>query len=323
VSFFYTKMDKAAKRIEGELGLHFSGSRDKDGFDPVLFRPYLLMVEKDPKQKSVDRAYEVVQLLRMLEDTWRRRYAKEIDFSGQMAAPPILLLKSREAYETYNRRNETKYVPVLSAGHYEPWDPRRMVIYKSDPEQERVVIFHEGTHMLFDHKNVAKSGDTASNQSMWFSEGIAEYFGGHGPSTEKDPVTGAPLWEPGRINDTRIDAMDVARKMKVLIPFESLVKTTRAEWGARNEKERMWSQMIYAQGWALVYFLNHGENGKYQKDFVEYMKLEINGKSGLETFKEVFGKHGMDQIAKGYDDFLAFIIKKHKEKKIVGGKIVD
>jgi hypothetical protein len=289
----------------------------------VLFRPYLLMVEKDPKQKSVDRAYEVVQLLRMLEETWRRRYAKEIDFSGQMAAPPILLLKSREAYETYNRRNETKFVPVLSAGHYEPWEPRRMVIYKSDPEQERVVIFHEGTHMLFDHKNSAKDAETANKQSMWFSEGIAEYFGGHGPSGERDPVTGAPLWEPGRINDTRIGAMDVARKFKMLITFQDLISTTRNEWARRNAKEQMWSQMIYAQGWALVYYLNHAENGKYQKDFVEYMKLELNGKSGMDTFKEVFGKYGMDKLEKGYNDFLDLIIKKWKEKKIVGGKLVD
>ena len=42
------------------------------------------------------------------------------------------------------------------------------------------MIFHEGTHMLFDHKNAAKDAETQSKQSMWFSEGIAEYFGGHG-----------------------------------------------------------------------------------------------------------------------------------------------
>jgi hypothetical protein len=52
------------------------------------------------------------------------------------------------------------------------------------------------------------------------------------------------------------------------------------------------------------------------------MKLELTGKSGMDAFKEVFGKHGLDKIEKGYTDFLDFIIKKHREKKIVGGKII-
>ena len=63
----------------------------------------------------------------------------------------------------------------------------------------------------------------------------------------------------------------------------------------------MWSQMMYAQGWALVYYLNHGESGKYQKDFVEYMKLELDGQVRHGAFKEVFGKYGIDKIEKGYD----------------------
>jgi hypothetical protein len=99
---------------------------------------------------------------------------------------------------------------VLSAGHYEPYD-RRMVIYQSTPEDERNVVFHEGTHVLFDHKNAAKDPETQAKQSMWFSEGIAEYFGGHGPTGEKNPVTGSPVYEPGRINDTRITSMALAR----------------------------------------------------------------------------------------------------------------
>jgi hypothetical protein len=319
-SWFYEKARKLALRIEGEIGVYLADKKGDDAFDGVIFRPYLIMVQKDPKQKSVDRAYEIVRLVRTLEDTWRRRYAKEIDFAGSLSAPPIIVLRSRAEYKKYEQRHEI--VPVVSAGHYEPAD-RRMFIYKSSPDEERVVIFHEGTHMLIDHKNSAKDALTQSRQSMWFSEGIAEYFGGHGQSGQADPVTGEPIWEVGRVNDTRIGAMKMARALKQLIKFEDLVKTTRAEWGARNVKERLWSQMIYAQGWALVYFLNHGDGGRYQKDFVEYMKLELAGKSGAEAFSQAFGKHGIDKIEKGYDDFLAYIIKKHDERKIVDGRVLD
>jgi hypothetical protein len=158
---------------------------------------------------------------------------------------------------------------------------------------------------------------------MWFSEGIAEYFGGHGSSGQRDPVTGSIVWEPGRVNDTRIGSIKLARAFKKLIKFDDLVKITRIEWSARNVKDRLWSEMTYAQGWALVYYLNHGESGKYQKDFVEYMKLELSGKSGIDAFTQAFGKHGIENIEKGYTDFLDFIIKKFNEKKIVDGKFVD
>jgi hypothetical protein len=319
VNWFYAKAKSAAARIEGEIGHYFVDDKNADAFDAVIFRPYVIMVQKDPQRRSVDRGYEIVQLFRMLEDTWRRRYGKEIEFSGSMAAPPIILLRSQADYAKYITRHEV--IPIVSAGHYEPGE-RRMVIYHSTPDDERNVVFHEGTHVLMDHKNTAKDGLTQSNQSMWFNEGIAEYFGGHGPTGEKDPVTGSIIYEPGRVNDTRIGSIAFARAMKKLIKFDELIKITRAEWNAKN-KDRLWAEMTYAQGWALVYYLNHGEGGKYQKDFIEYMKLELTGKSGMDTFKEVFGKYGLDKIEKGYTDFLDYIIKKKGDKKIVGGKIVD
>jgi hypothetical protein len=53
------------------------------------------------------------------------------------------------------------------------------------------------------------------------------------------------------------------------------------------------------------------------------MKLELSGKSGMEAFQQSFGKHGLDAIEKGYTAFLDFIVKKHRDKKIVGGKILE
>ncbi len=320
VSWFYTKAEKAALRVEGELGDYFKDPGQENAFDPFIVRPYLILVQKDPKERSVDRAYEIVQMLRTLEDTWRRRYAKEIDFSGSMSAPPVIFLRSREDYVKYQQRHET--VPVLSAGHYEPTE-RRIIIYKSTEEDERNVIFHEGTHMLFDHKNAVKDAEVQSKQSMWFSEGIAEYFGGHGKSAERDPVTGSVVYEPGRINDTRMITLTLARAMKRLIKFDELVAITREEWSKKNNKDHLWAELTYAQGWALVYYLNHGEGGKYAKDWLEYMRMELNGKSGMEAFKQVFGKYGLDTIEKGYLGFLDFVLKKHREKKIVEGKIVE
>src|SRR4029077_5365190 len=36
-SWFYKKADGLSKRIEGEIGVYLSESKDKDAFDPVIF----------------------------------------------------------------------------------------------------------------------------------------------------------------------------------------------------------------------------------------------------------------------------------------------
>jgi hypothetical protein len=158
---------------------------------------------------------------------------------------------------------------------------------------------------------------------MWFSEGIAEYFGGHGKTAETDPATGLPIYEPGRINTTRLDSMDIARRMRRLIPFKELIAITRERWATHHKADPFFSELTHAQGWALVYFLNHYEKGKYRCEFIEYMKKELKGESGMTAFVAVFGKHGLETLEKQYFDYLASIIDAHRKGKIVDGKLAE
>ncbi len=318
--FIYDRAGKNARRIENEIGRYLIRDGSDTAFQAVVLRPQLVLVQKDPSVSPVDRAYEIVLLFRSLLATWRAKFGDEVPLAPPLLLPPVVFLHTEADYARYLQRHEQ--VVVTSAGHYEHGE-RRIFVYASEEHWQRTVIFHEGTHMLFDLANTNDSPEAQSRQSMWFSEGIAEYFGGHGATGETDPASGLPVFEPGRINTTRIDSMALAMKANRLIPFRDLLSITREQWGADHKTKRFWSELTYAQGWALVYFLNHFDGGRYAKDFLGYMKEELKGESGVAAFSRVFGRHDLERVGKEYFEYLAYIIEMHGKGRIRDGKIVD
>ncbi len=321
---WYQNALRVAERFEAELGDKLRRDDVDRAFEPVIVRPYLVLVQKDKSGKELDHGYEAALNLRSLHEAWVDRFGGKIEMRPFTNPIPVLLLYSHDDYVVYQRRGDT-LIPtvIMSAGHFEPWNGR-LVVYRSSPDELRNTLFHEGTHQLVYYNNVSKLEHQAE-QSMWFDEGIAEYFGGNGTKDGSyNEALGLWKYEPGRINTSRLDFLGSTRARNEFMPIAELVKISRALWNRdqQDPTRGRWSQLTYAEGWALIYFLNHYDNGRYAADFVAYMKEELKGNSGIDGFTSVFGKHGLEKLDGEFGAFVDMIVQKHKDGKIVNGRII-
>ena len=115
---------------------------------------------------------------------------------------------------------------------------------------------------------------------------------------------------------------------KNLMPFDKLLDYLRTDYQSDsgpnskgNFKAEIRVTLAYAQGWALCYFLNEWDGGKYRDKFDAYVKEERVGRSGIPTFRKIFG-NDWTAIEKEYFDAIDEIIAAAKEKRIVNGDIV-
>ncbi|HEY8666460.1 MAG TPA: DUF1570 domain-containing protein [Tepidisphaeraceae bacterium] len=131
------------------------------------------------------------------------------------------------------------------------------------------VVQHEGFHQ-FAH---AVIGDT--NMPIWVNEGLAEYFG-ESIFTGDGFVTG--VIPPDRLARVRkeIDAHAVKS-------IKGMMLLSHEEWNGAL------SIINYDQAWSMVQFLAHGEEGKYQAAFSNFMKLISANKPWQKAWQESFG----------------------------------
>jgi tetratricopeptide (TPR) repeat protein len=140
------------------------------------------------------------------------------------------------------------FVPTLDSNYIALADD----IYRDNPYR---FIFHEYFHFVMQNN--------LEGVPIWLNEGLAEYYS----SIDIDDdglkfILGAPL-------DSRI----LTLKEGDLIPFEKLfaVNSKSPEY---NERHRVGK--FYAESWALIHYLLHGENGKYQAQFSTFVNLLVN-----------------------------------------------
>ena len=308
-------------------------------FEVFTFRPYVLYVLKD-KDGGEDRIAEKwIEQLEQVRDTFFARYRRRLGLNladfGEKGVP-VLVLRTFADYKKYNDNKESSTI-----AHFEPWSGR-LVTWAGAAAQEGVaedvkdknvgltvaeirgVVFHESTHQLVHFVTRESGRHLAAGQAMWFSEGIAEYFGGH--ARRWDSEAGRWRYIPGKINTMRIGTLTNLRKN--LMPFDKLLDYLRQDYSSDsgpnskgNFKAEIRVTLAYAQGWALCYFLNEWDGGKYRDKFDAYVKEERVGRSGIPTWRKIFG-NDWTAIEKEYFDAIDEIIAAAKEKRIVNGDIV-
>jgi hypothetical protein len=192
------------------------------------------------------------------------------------------------------------------------------------------VIIHEGTHQVFDKytKNMLKH----EKQSFWFQEGIAEWFGG---SNRLQGPDGAWRYETGMLLDGRLDSWRALENGA--FSLDELVQQTYAKRNDYIASPGGQSKigLVYAQGWFLIYFLNHfdvgpdglvriGKRGKYADGWDEYLKAELNGRTGKKVFMECLklDDAGLAKMDAEFKNYFEFVMRKRnlgqvKEKKLI------
>jgi hypothetical protein len=131
------------------------------------------------------------------------------------------------------------------------------------------IIQHEGFHQF-------AAATIHAELPPWVNEGLAEYFG--------EALFTGDSYIPGFINPGRLEIVKEEITKGQWKPFATMTTMTLTEWnhqmGAAN----------YNQAWAMVHFLAHGEDGKYQKAFTAYINQMNRGATPAAAWANVFGK---------------------------------
>lgn len=291
-----------------------------EAFSIHVIKPYVLLVQRDASGMENKIAEEWGDVLLSLQATFYPMLSRETGATPPRNPIPVLILRDSGEYTKYLRRRDS-FTPVTSGGHYEPWS-NRLVVYKSLVEQERETLFHEGTHQLVEAAMKTTGSDKGMRQALWFSEGIADYFGGH--AREWDATEKRWRYVPGTINPERIDSLVKAKERGSLFTLAELLEYRRFNY-VRDKENPQKSDVVmnaYAQGWGLCYLLANWKDGKYREDFIRYVKAEFEGNSGRAPFEKIFGKYGVDALEKEFLTMIDELGAAKKEGRILDGKLL-
>jgi hypothetical protein len=135
------------------------------------------------------------------------------------------------------------------------------------------VLQHEGFHQFAFHH-------IGRNLPQWVNEGLAQYF-------EDARIEGERM-EMGRINQKRARRLEMAFRQENLMPLGKILSLSMRDWQRIVQESRDASARMYAQAWSMVYFLVHGEGGKYREPFKQYLHLLAKGHTNRQAAEEAF-----------------------------------
>lgn len=189
-------------------------------------------------------------------------HSRTRDFAGTVHERlPFYLFADRANYEAAGGRPG-------SAGVF-TGNKLMAVVKQDDPGATWHAVQHEGFHQFI----YAVIGNGIP---VWANEGLAEYFG-DGVWTGDQFVIG--LVPPGRL--ARLKANIAGKQLKSL---RDMMLTHPEVWNVDLKAEN------YEQAWAMVYFLAHADNGRYQNAFTAFLR-EVSHKTGWEeAWERNFGR---------------------------------
>ncbi|NRA97149.1 MAG: DUF1570 domain-containing protein [Planctomycetes bacterium] len=289
---------KAAKALEkptiAELEKRLAKGDDGaswPGADVRIKKPFVFFIQKDagwdPQDVANDRGAELLAL----QDIIMAEFADDLGLTPVDEPVPVLMFHSRKMYEKYRG-------PGMAEAHFEP-GTGRMAVHDNC---RRDTIMHEGTHQLFwfwTSKN-AESRMNPLTRSYWFQEGIAEWYSGAQRARSAD--NSGWEYEIGHLHLSRmanLGSLMSKGQSKNLFNLKELLQLRKFH-EPKLKKTPMRVAAVYAQGWFVIYFMNHylvdekgnpivGENGKYADKWRQYVKAELKGRTGLKVFREIMG----------------------------------
>ncbi len=151
------------------------------------------------------------------------------------------------------------------------------------------VLQHEGFHQFAYHY----IGPDLPN---WVNEGIAQYF--------EDAILVGDKFYTGLANARRVASVKEALADNRIIDFDRLLQLSREQWHAKVIMGGNEAIMLYDQSWSMVYFLIHGDNGKYRQAFETYLMLVSKRTDSATAFRQAFGAQDTDGFRHRWEMFV-------------------
>lgn len=344
---FYSRAQTMSKEIIADLDQRFRDkSVDPEEKDPRLkgkgdfkwsgvvmttdpsLKPFVFFVQQDESWNPLRVARSRSRSLKALEYIIRKEYGASLNLKPLEDPIPVLLFRNYAMYRKYSGQDG-------GAGgayaHFEPMTGRLAV----HDDCDHTTIMHEGTHQLMWAWTDRKGRPTLMDmmlRSYWFQEGIAEWYGG---ASRTVLPSGESTYEIGKLHQGRLGSIrqsQTTEGRKALFNLRELIDTRYRdkpiiENGVRTPDGKIVEPprvgQLYAQGWFLIYFMNRfncdakgmvhpDQPGKYQAKWHEYVKLELEGKTGADEFKRCIGltEADMDTLEQEYWRYFDFVQRK-------------
>lgn len=136
------------------------------------------------------------------------------------------------------------------------------------------ILQHEGFHQ-FAYVYIG------TNVPVWANEGLAEYFG-HSILVNNKMIV-------GQADEFRIEFVKHAIREERTVDFGQLLEMTPQTWADVRRANPTDAALLYHQSWSMVFFLIHGEKGKYLGAFERYLSHLSRGIDSRTAFERAFG----------------------------------
>ncbi|MSR17799.1 MAG: DUF1570 domain-containing protein [Phycisphaerales bacterium] len=211
---------------------------------------------------------------------------------------------SRDEWAAYTKsRLMGDAAPYLSLGRGGYTTQSHAILYDIGPVDTLSIASHEGWHQY--SQTVLR--DTLPS---WLEEGIACFMEGYRIRSQEESA----LFIPWR-NLERFGELRGAVRREKLIPLESLISRQPQDFLAESRDGLL---TYYAQVWALVHYLNEGEQGKYRTGLTRILADAEAGTLGKKLASEssrsgvsvdraavsVYFSHDFPAFTSGYEEFV-------------------
>ncbi|HEX8651306.1 MAG TPA: tetratricopeptide repeat protein [Pyrinomonadaceae bacterium] len=173
----------------------------------------------------------------------------------------VIVFKSHDAYKPF--------APKGTSGYFQPGEDVNYIALDAEFQGEYPfdTIFHEYVHFMINNNLL--------NVPVWFNEGLAEFYSTFDVAKDEQQVTiGAP-----------ISSHVYYLRQEKLIPLQTLFAVDHKS-PLYNESEKR--GVFYAESWALVHYLIHGDDGKHFPQLGAFLQ-KVRGGATIETaFQEAF-----------------------------------
>jgi tetratricopeptide (TPR) repeat protein len=198
-----------------------------------------------------------------------RQILNKVNFNSPIPTT-VIVFKDDKAYNPFKPVRATGKINKNIAGYFMPGSDVNYITLaiQSDMSEVYGTIFHEYTHFLVNN-NIGKS-----NVPPWFNEGLAEYYQTF--KIEDDQKVTLGSLQNGHL---------YSLQQNKLIPFDTFFNIDNYSLHQQGDHG---TNMFYAQSWALMHYLIHGEGGARSKQMNKFLDLVMNGRQAREAFSEAF-----------------------------------
>ena len=274
--------------------------------DPVP-KPYLIAAQMRDNVDEDTLAKEYGDIFGNLYKVFYANFGDLLDLQDITEPVVVLVYDSKDAYKEMRENRPDLALPneQFMAGYYMPGTG---ILTQWRQGNLWEVMFHEGTHQLMDFAT-RKWNVPQGNRAPWFSEGFADFMGGHDSKLEysEEEKGFVRSFKLGQFLKHRYSDMQTGMLTGDAPSLKDLVHLGFWEFkNAQNNQEgngrnQQITNYTYSMGWALCMFLNYYEDGRYKDQFEEYMQHEVRGEGSGEKFAEIFYL----EVDEDWEDFQA------------------